>query len=424
VAARHGIRDEKRHLTSDGIAIDHGVIDGPQQTVQSLLPQYASAFDSAARQKLTVQNLLTMTSGFDCRLEDGEAALRRMQASHDWAAFALALPIVNAPGSRFAYCSPNCHLLSVILSTRAKQSELDFATQNLFQPLQINDARWESDPQGRTIGWGGLHLKPRDMARLGYLYLHDGSWNSKQVVSSGWVRSSTEPKVEVHPGVAYGYNWWINIAHTPPIFEAEGRGGQRITVIRDKDAVIAFTGGGDNTDELAPFLLRSLASDVKLARNLLATKHLSALVHLARQAPPPQNVAVMPSGAYQLSGRTLAVEDNPLRLETITFHFSHGKEPRITLRLAGDTYEAPIGTDGRPILSSGGPFGLPFATQGKWNAKGHLILDLDTVANINHYKIDLTLDPVSPSVRIDEVTGELKDYVVKAHFQSGLHLSN
>jgi CubicO group peptidase (beta-lactamase class C family) len=414
----HDMASATKSVTSllTGIAIDQGVIDSTQQTVRSLLPQYAKAFDSPARQKLTVQNLLTMTSGFNCNVDDGEMALRQMQESDDWAAFTLRLPIVSEPGSKFAYCSPNCHLLSVILSARTKQSEADFAKQNLFRPLRINEARWGSDPQGRTTGWGGLHLKPRDMARLGYLYLHDGSWGGRQIVSSAWVRSSIEPKVAVKPGVAYGYNWWINTAHTPPIFEAEGRGGQRITVIRDKDAVIAFTGGGDNTDEFAPFLLRSLESDGKLAKNPRANKQLQSLVRLAKQAPPPRSASQLPTKTYNISEKTLIFERNPLRLEAMTFHFAHGKDPRITLRLADETYDAPIGTDNRPALSLSGPFGLPFATQCKWDANGHLVLDLDTVANINHYTIEMDLNVASPSAKINEVTGELKDYVVKAHF--------
>jgi len=108
----------------------------------------------------------------------------------------------------------------------------------------------------------------------------------------------------------------------------------------------------------------------------------------------------------------------------MTFHFVHGKDPRITIRLAGETYDAPIGADSRAALSLSGPSGLPFATQGKWDANGHFVLDLDTVANINHYTIEMNLNAASPSAKINEVTGELKDYVVKAHFQTGSHQPN
>ena len=89
------------------------------------------------------------------------------------------------------------------------------------------------------------------------------------------------------------------------------------------------------------------------------------------------------------------------------------------LQEAEETYDAPIGTDSRPALSLSGPFGLPFAKQGKWDLNGHFVLDLDTVANINHYTIEMDFNADSPSAKINEVTGELKDYVVKAYFQTG-----
>ena len=251
----HDMASATKSVTSllTGIAIDKGFIESAQQTVGSLLPQYANAFDSPARQELTVQNLLTMTSGFDCNLEGGEMALRQMQESDEWAAFAFGLPIVNEPGFQFAYCSPNSHLLSVILSSRTKQSEFDFAKDNLLEPLEIRGASWGSDPQGRTTGWGGLHLKPRDMARLGYLYLHDGLWGERPIISSAWVHSSIEPKVAVRTGVAYGYNWWINTEHTPPIYEAEGRGGSGSPSYGTKTLLLHFWAAATILMNLHPF---------------------------------------------------------------------------------------------------------------------------------------------------------------------------
>jgi CubicO group peptidase (beta-lactamase class C family) len=102
----HDMASATKSVTSllTGIAIDQGVIDSTQQTVRSLLPQYANAFDSPARQKLTVQNLLTMTSGFNCNVDDGEMALRQMQESDDWAAFTLGLPIVISRGDERQRC--------------------------------------------------------------------------------------------------------------------------------------------------------------------------------------------------------------------------------------------------------------------------------------------------------------------------------
>ncbi|WP_114206562.1 serine hydrolase domain-containing protein [Acidisarcina polymorpha] len=415
----HDLASVTKSVTSilTGIAIDQGLIKSPQQTVGSLLPQYADRLDSSQKSAITIRDLLTMTSGLDCKLEDGEKALKDMQQSSDWAAFALSLRLVDEPGSRFSYCSPNLHLLSVILTTQARQSELNFARRNLFLPLQIRDATWGADPQGRNTGWGGLHLKPRDMAKLGYLYLQAGQWGSHQVVSSAWTQASVQPLVPVRTGVAYGYNWWINTEHTPPIFEAEGRGGQRIVVIRDKDSVITFLGGGVDTDELAPFLLRALSADQSLPPNPAAQKQLKTLLKAAREAPPPRTFhAAGPTTA--LSGKTLIFEQNPMRLESMTFHFDRTESLALTIGLEGKIYTIPVGSKGRSIISSTGPFGLPFAAQGGWDQGGRFILDLDTLANINHYTIRIDVNAERPFLIIDETTGELHEYRLAARFKA------
>ena len=125
-----------------------------------------------------------------------------------------------------------------------------------------------------------------------------------------------------------------------------------------------------------------------------------------------------------ISGSTLVFEQNALRLQAITFDFDNPNAPRLKLHLADKTYDVPVGMSGRPAFSSTGPFGLPFATQGKWDSKGHFVLDLDTVANINHYTIDIAVNAHNPTAKINEATGELKDYFVKARFQAGSHRTN
>ena len=96
-----------------------------------------------------------------------------------------------------------------------------FLQANLFNPLGIKDVVWPQDAQGRSHGWGDLHLRPADMARVGLLFLNDGRWGDRQVLSRDWIRNATRANVQVRSGVGYGYSWWIN-TERPPIFEAEG----------------------------------------------------------------------------------------------------------------------------------------------------------------------------------------------------------
>ena len=216
----HDVASVTKSFTSAavGIAIEKGFIKGVDEKVLSIVPLVPSGSDRR-KQSLTIRHLLTMTSGFECDTEGGEKALAAMRHSKDWAAFALALPMRADPGSQFAYCSCNNHLLSSLVTAATGESLLQLAQKNLFQPIGIEDVIWPPDPNGLTHGWGDLHLHPRDMARFGLLYLHQGKWGDVQVLPETWVRESSSESVTVRPGVGYGYSWWINTAR-PPIFEA------------------------------------------------------------------------------------------------------------------------------------------------------------------------------------------------------------
>ena len=287
----HDVASVTKSFTSAavGIAIEKGLVRSVDETVLSILPLGPAKPDPRKR-SLTIRHRLTMTSGFDCDAEGGEKALAAMRHSSDWAAFALALPMRADPGARYAYCSCNNHLLSSLLTAVTGESLLQFAKENLLQPIGIADVIWPPDPRGRTHGWGDLHLHPRDMARFGLLYLHQGKWGDVPVVPESWVRDSSRASVTVRPGVGYGYGWWINTAR-PPIFEAVGRGGQRISVLPKENMVVVFTGGGADTDQIAPFLFRAIRSDTAIPDNPAGQQMLKrALRRSAEPIPEARNV--------------------------------------------------------------------------------------------------------------------------------------
>jgi CubicO group peptidase (beta-lactamase class C family) len=418
----HDIASATKSVTSVliGIAIDKGLIKSVNEPVASLLSLPTPRDPDPRKARMTVEHLLTMTSGLDCDTEGGEKALAAMRLSDDWAAFAFALPMRTEPDTRYAYCSCNNHLLSSIISARTGDSALAFARTHLFAPLGITDAQWPADPRGRTHGWGDLHLHPRDLAKIAYLYQHGGRWNGKQIVSEAWVKASTRSHVTVRDGVGYGYSWWINTARQPNIFEAVGRGGQRAAVLPDKDIVIVFTGGGANTDEIAPFLFRAIKADAPLPESASGIARLKSRLDAARQPSPsasqatPSQAAPLPGLARVVSGRRYAIDTNPLKLTHLSFTFSGPTEASATLRIDGREFTVPIGLDARARFSSSGPFDLPMATRGEWTSPRDFLLDLDTVANINHFLIRMTFndDATDVRLRIDEKTGELKDLPV------------
>jgi CubicO group peptidase (beta-lactamase class C family) len=131
---------------------------------------------------MTVQNLLDMTSGIDWQERNytRDEIIVRVFRSADCTEFVLNQPMSDPPGSRFNYNSGNPYVLSALITRKTGQSAFDFAKKELFEPLGITSARWgQVDAQGVTDGEAGLFLSPHDMARLGYLYLHEGTWDGR-----------------------------------------------------------------------------------------------------------------------------------------------------------------------------------------------------------------------------------------------------
>jgi len=409
----HDVASVTKSFTSAavGIAIEKRLIKGVDEKVLSILPLAPAGFDPRER-SLTVRHLLTMTSGLDCNTEGGEKALAAMRLSSDWAAFALALPMRADPGSRYAYCSCNNHLLSCLLTAVTGESLFEFAEKNLLRPIGIEDVIWPADPKGRTHGWGDLHLHPRDMARFGLLYLHQGKWGDVQVVPESWVRDSSRASVTVRPGVGYGYSWWINTAR-PPIFEAVGRGGQRISVLPKENMVVVFTGGGADTDRIAPFLFRAIRSDTAIPDNPVGRQRLKqALLRCSNPIPEARN-ARTPRRAARISGVAFSLSSNPLDLRSMRLEFKNRNEAAVTLQFGDATWVAPVGLDGKRRFAPVGPFGLPVATVGRWLSDFEFLLDLDTVANVNHFVFNVRVDANKAHLRTNETTGEIKDVAVE-----------
>ncbi len=197
----HDLASATKSFTSTliGIAIAQGYIESVEQPVLDFFPESSVANLDANKSAMTLEDLLTMRSGFQC---SGEASVREMMASPDWSQFTLDLPMAAEPGTRYVYCSPNSHLLSAIIQETTGMSALAFAQEHLFRPLGVSDVIWPTDPQGNNWGWGDLKLAPHDMAKLGYLFLNEGRWDGQQVVSAAWAKAATS-------GGSYGYQWWL-----------------------------------------------------------------------------------------------------------------------------------------------------------------------------------------------------------------------
>ena len=228
-----------------GIAIARGEIAGVSSTLGAMLPATVATLD-AAEMGITVRNLLTMSSGFEWT-ESGAIGYNRWIVSGDHVQYLLDKPLAFAPGSRFTYNSAGSHLVSVLLTEAVGIGTAEYADLHLFTPLGIPRARWETLSAGYANGGAGLELRPRDMAKIGQLFLQRGASGTGQVVPGAWVEEATTTRFRLSSlgfpvrDLGYGYFWWTENAPPDRAYFAWGYGGQFIYVVPSKDLVVVAT---------------------------------------------------------------------------------------------------------------------------------------------------------------------------------------
>jgi CubicO group peptidase (beta-lactamase class C family) len=390
-----------------GIAIGQHQLRGVDQPLLSLFGRHLVADIDERKERVTLEHLLTMTSGIDC-VAAHELTLAEMMQSSDWVQFMLDRPMRDEPGQHYEYCSSGMHLLSAVVAQATRTNTLDYARRELFDPLGISHVVWPLDPQGIPHGWGDLHLQPRDMAKIGYLWLHGGRWEDRQIVPSNWMAAATQ--VHSHPGFTpgqeYGYGFWVYPRRTPPIFEGLGRGGQRISVVPALNLVVVFTGGTFEPGDIGEFIGRSVRSSAPLSEDPAGASRLAAAIADAARPPAPQPVPAPPPLAAAITGRRFALDPNSVGLASIALGFPGGAEATLSLRFGdGRAEQRPVGLDGVPRVSPNGRFGLPVAVSGAWENNSTFVLLYDEVGNINAIRLRMTFAGGNVRVEMAERSG-------------------
>ena len=221
-----------------GIAIGEGYINSVNDYLINYFPNRTINNLDSQKQAITLKHLLTMTSGLKW---DDSVNYYEMTFRSDWVQYILDCPMDAQPGMAWNYNTGGSHLLSAILQIVTPNGTLAYAKSHIFEPLNITNYIWFTDNYGIPIGGTGLRLTPRDMAKFGFLYLHDGYWNGSQLIPPNWVRESQKTywnlQFEEHQGLGYGYQWWIyKWAHA---YAAIGAYKQYIMVVEDLNLVIA-----------------------------------------------------------------------------------------------------------------------------------------------------------------------------------------
>lgn len=251
LASRHEIFSITKSFiaTLVGMAIDQELIRGVEVPVSELLPEYFEDADPV-KAGMTLEDILTMTSGLGW--VESDSAFSSLYRSPDWTGYMLGLDMADPPGEQWGYCSGCSHILSAILQRATGMNTQEFARLSLLEPLGITSYDWETDSQGLAIGGWGLRLTPRDMARLGLLYLQEGEWNGEQLVPADWIVQAVQTHVQANGAYGYGYQWW-----TYPQGEAylaRGRGGQLVFVSPRHDLIVVFTADLAGDDALVDII--------------------------------------------------------------------------------------------------------------------------------------------------------------------------
>ncbi|WP_246218815.1 serine hydrolase domain-containing protein [Parasphingorhabdus halotolerans] len=243
-----------------GIAIADGHISSVNQPIYSFYSGRKFANPDSRKEKITLENLLTMTTGLECNdwNNPSRGNEERMYLIEDWEEFFLDLPLGFPPpwetpaserpnGRVFSYCTAGVFTLGAIVERASATRLEEYAQQRLFGPVGITEVKWPFSPLGIAQGGGGLELKSGDLAKLGQLYLNGGRWNGTQVIPEDWVSRSVQPYVTINESIGqnYGYLWWLQSFRSGdvefPVWMMSGTGGNKQYIIPSMDAVVVVT---------------------------------------------------------------------------------------------------------------------------------------------------------------------------------------
>lgn len=254
----HDMRSASKTVASTlvGLAVRNGHIDGAESLALSCLPYRHYDNWDPRKATITLRHLMTMSSGLDANDSDpssvaSERAYQGQRHRSDWIKLALDAPMIADPGAQPLYGGANPLILGGVLAASVHEPVEWFAQQSLFGPLGIVDYMWFLDPSGGLYMGGGMYMGPRDMAKVGQLYLNGGMWQETRVLPEEWVKESWSRYGRLAPlernGHEYGYLWWHHHydigGKTIETVEARGNGGQYISVAPALELVAVITSG-------------------------------------------------------------------------------------------------------------------------------------------------------------------------------------
>ncbi|MGB5894369.1 MAG: serine hydrolase [Ignavibacteriaceae bacterium] len=242
----HNVKSVSKSFLSalTGIALRDGHLDSLDLIMLDFFPEYIYSTIDPRKYDITIRHLLMMRAGFDHEQNNYE----QITNSSNWLKSTIELPLYYTPGTKFSYNTFQTHLLSAIITKASGMSTLDLARNYLLKPMNIDVAAWQQDPQGYYFGGNNMYFTPRNMARLGYLYMNNGRLNGNQIVPAEWVEESLTNYTQFtgkNWGALHNYNygclWWLGEINTYEVFLAIGYGGQFVINFPDLNMIVVTT---------------------------------------------------------------------------------------------------------------------------------------------------------------------------------------
>jgi len=234
-----------------GLALEQGCLTSLDQPFLDFFPEYAEKIEDPRKKEITIRHLLQMRAGYPW--EESHPDLWEGLLTGDFLGMMVHYPLISDPGTAYHYSNVSSHYLGAIVERACGIDLRTFAGEPLFAPIgaELGDWYHTSINDGYPMGCSSIHVTPRDAAKFGLLYLNDGVFDGKQVISSEWVQESLEsysndPNDPNHKighnfnKIGYGYQWWTIQAGDHEYSLAMGHGGQQILLLDEYDMVIVL----------------------------------------------------------------------------------------------------------------------------------------------------------------------------------------
>ena len=311
--------------TAVGLAAGEGKLSVDDKLI-SFFPEYLPDSISPNLAELKIRDMLSMSTGQ--RRESSTAG-------DEWVKTYLETPVELEPGTRYRYSSQASFMLSATVQKVTGEKVIDYLTPRLFEPLGIEGADWETNPEGINTGGWGLRLKTEDLAKFGLLYLNKGKWNGKQILTEEWVEEATSLKIQQNPNMTQarrdssndsvqGYCWQFWCAKNNS-YQANGAFGQFVLIMPEKDAIVVFTAeSSDMWGELGmvwkyiyPGIMDEALPEDPESVAELRKKSASLAIH-----PPSESRNEEMS--TRISGKTINLAENQKQIKTMSLQFRDG----------------------------------------------------------------------------------------------------